>query len=94
MAINGELVPAKVEYEDENKWTDQESATSTRMRKTWVIQPTMAYIRVQSYNGLTKIFPPKIDNNSDVPVEIQSVVGKDPGGNFPSIFYYNNMIRN
>lgn len=90
MALTGELVPVKIDYHDERGWTDQESATSDKMRTTWVIEPKTPYTRVQSYNGLIKIFQPQIDNTGEAPLELQSNVGKDTAGNFPSVFYYKN----
>lgn len=83
-AIPGELVPVKIDWHDERGWSDQESATSERMRRTWDTVPGQTYCRVQNFEGITKFFPPAIETV----VGLQSVVNKDSVGSFPSIFYY------
>lgn len=83
--IGGELVPATVDWHDERGWTDQESLTSDRMRKTWKMEEGFSYIRTQTVGLITKIFPAELQANT---VEFQSNSGKDPIYGFPGIFYY------
>ena len=78
------LVPVKIDFHDERGWTDDESATSDSMRKSWDTVAGQSYCRVQNVGGVTKIFAATTE---DI-VGVQSVVRKDANGVFPSIFYY------
>lgn len=86
----GELVPARIDYHDiERGWTDQESATTDTLRKTWALEGGKSYIRVQTIGTLTTIFPPMTQPVTEFPVELQQPFHKDPVYGFPAVFYYN-----
>lgn len=84
----GELVPARIDYHDEREWTDQESASSDIMRRTWALEGGQSYIRVQTIGTLVKIFPPMVQPETAFPIELQQPVHKDPEHGFAGIFYY------
>lgn len=83
--IKGELVPCTIDWHDSKGWSDQESADSDRMRKTWPVIGGQSYIRVQVIGSVTKIFPAEVQPNT---IEIQSTVNKDSVSGFPGVFYY------
>lgn len=83
--ITGTLVPAELSWHDDRGWTDQESANSDQLRRSWQVTAGQKYQRVQTIGDTTKIFTPAVEPNT---VGIQSVVTKNPVSGFPGVFYY------
>ncbi len=84
--LGPELVPARIDYHDERGWTDQESATTDKIRKVWAVEAGKSYIRVQSIGDTSKTFPAKVE---PVSLDITVILVKYPDTGFPGVFYYN-----